>query len=213
MRPFLLVLSSPSGGGKSTIARHLLQAREELGFSVSATTRLPREGETDGVEYHFLAPEEFARREAAGEFLETATYGGARYGTLRSEVDRVLTEGRHVVLDIEVVGARQVRAARADSVLVFVMPPDGATLAERLRSRRTEDVAGLTRRLDHAREEVQALAEYDYLVMNDDLVTAVDQVAAILEAESRRLTRLDQVPAFVERFRREVEDQQARLHV
>lgn len=213
MTPFLLVLSSPSGGGKSTIARHLLQAREDLGYSVSATTRAPRDGEQDGVHYHFLTRDAFAGREAAGDFVETATYGGERYGTLRGEVDRVLAEGRHVVLDIEVAGARQVRIAYPDAVLVFVVPPTGATLAERLQSRRTEDPSALDRRLTHAGQEVEAIPEYDYLVVNDDLVTAVDQVAAILDAESRRLSRLMRVDAFVERMKREVGEQQARLQV
>jgi guanylate kinase len=116
VRPFLIVLSSPSGGGKSTIARHLLNAREDLGYSVSATTRLPRAGEVDGVDYHFLAAAEFDRRIAAGEFVEWAVYGGCKYGTLRSEVERVMAAGQHVVLDIEVAGARQVRKAFPESV-------------------------------------------------------------------------------------------------
>lgn len=189
MKPFLLVLSSPSGGGKSTIARHLLEAREDLGYSVSATTRGPRAGEEDGVHYHFLTPEEFDRREAAGEFVESASYGGHRYGTLRSEVDRVLASGRHVVMDIEVQGARQVRQAIPDTVSVFVLPPSGSVLVERLRGRATENEAGLARRLVHAAEELLAATEYDYVVVNDDLVAAVDAVAAILEAEGHRTGR------------------------
>lgn len=189
MKPFLLVLSSPSGGGKSTIARHLLEAREDLGYSISATTRGPRAGEEDGVHYHFLTPEEFDRREAAGEFVESASYGGHRYGTLRSEVDRVLASGRHVVMDIEVRGARQVRQAIPDTVSVFVLPPSGSVLVERLRARATENEAGLARRLVHAAEELLAATEYDYVVVNDDLVAAVDAVAAILEAEGHRTGR------------------------
>ena len=189
MKPFLLVLSSPSGGGKSTIARHLLEAREDLGYSISATTRGPRAGEEDGVHYHFLTPEEFDRREVAGEFVESASYGGHRYGTLRSEVDRVLASGRHVVMDIEVQGARQVRQAIPDTVSVFVLPPSGSVLVERLRGRATENEAGLARRLAHAAEELLAATEYDYVVVNDDLVAAVDAVAAILEAEGHRTGR------------------------
>jgi guanylate kinase len=202
--PFLLVLSSPSGGGKSTIARHLLQARDDLGYSVSATTRAPREGEQNGVHYHFLRPEEFARREAAGEFIETATYGGQRYGTLRAEVDRVLAEGRHVVLDIEVAGAAQVRRAYPESVHVFVLPPSGAALVSRLRGRQTEDREGLRRRLRHAADELGRAADYDYVVVNDDLVTAVDQVAAILAAESVRVARQPGLRLLVEEMQREV---------
>ena len=189
MKPFLLVLSSPSGGGKSTIARHLLEAREDLGYSVSATTRAPRTGEEDGVHYHFLTTEEFARRDAAGEFVESASYGGHWYGTLREEVTRVLDSGRHVVMDIEVQGARQVRQAVQDTVSVFVLPPSGQVLVDRLRGRATEDEATLARRFEHTAEELLAATEYDYVVVNDDLVAAVDAVAAILDAEGHRTGR------------------------
>jgi guanylate kinase len=201
VRPFLLVLSSPSGGGKSTITRHLLEAREDVGYSVSATTRAPRSGEVDGTAYHFLSPEEFSRREAAGEFLETAEYGGARYGTLRAEVERVLAEGRHVVLDIEVQGARQVRGRFEDAVHVFVVPPSASALLERLRGRGTEDRDALARRLDIAGAELEAVPEYDYLVVNDDLVHAVEQVAAILDAESCKVRRLEDPVAFAGKLR------------
>lgn len=205
MRPFLLVISSPSGGGKSTIARHLLSAREDLGYSVSATTRPPRTGEADGVDYHFLASAEFARRVEAGEFVEWAEYGGARYGTLKAEVEQVLTSGRHVVLDIEVAGARQVRKAFPESVQVFVLPPSGVVLAQRLRSRRTDDAAAQARRLNIAREEIGAAREYDYVIVNDDLVTAVAQVAAILDAEARRTSRMDDLDETLSQLRRELE--------
>lgn len=205
MTPFLLVLSSPSGGGKSTIARHLLSAREDLGYSVSATTRPPRAGEADGVHYHFLASAEFARRVDAGEFVEWAEYGGARYGTLKVEVERVLGSGRHVVLDIEVAGARQVRKAFPESVQVFVLPPSGTVLAQRLRSRRTDDATAQARRLDIARQEIGAAREYDYVIVNDDLVTAVAQVAAILDAEARRTRRMDDLDETIDRLRRELD--------
>ncbi len=205
MSPFLLVLSSPSGGGKSTIARHLLGAREDLGYSVSATTRAPRTGERDGVDYHFLAPAEFERRVTAGEFVEWAEYGGAKYGTLKSEVQRVLDNGRGVVLDIEVAGARQVRTAFPDSVQVFVLPPSGAVLAERLRMRRTDDAAAQARRLAIAGQEIGAASEYDYVVVNDDLVAAVAQVAAILDAEGRKAKRMTDLDETVARLRRELE--------
>lgn len=205
MRPFLLVLSSPSGGGKSTIARHLLTARDDLGYSVSATTRSPRPGELDGVDYHFIPAEEFTRRAGAGEFVEWAEYGGAKYGTLRSEVERVMAGGRSVVLDIEVAGARQVRRAYPESVHVFVLPPSGAALAERLRLRRTDDGAAQARRLAIAKEEIGAAGEYDYVIVNDDLVAAVAQVAAILDAEGRRTTRMTDLDETVARLRRELD--------
>jgi len=211
VRPFLLVLSSPSGGGKSTIARHLLQARDDLGYSVSATTRAPRAGEETGVHYHFLSSEEFSRREAAGDFVETATYGGQRYGTLRAEVERVMAEGRHVILDIEVAGSRQVRECFPDSVHVFVLPPSGAALSERLRDRQTEGTSELVRRLGIAAGELESVQDYDYLVVNDDLVTAVDQVAAILDAERGRVNRLVNLDEVVAKMRREVEAQQKKL--
>jgi guanylate kinase len=159
----------------------------------------------DGVAYHFLSPEEFARREAAGGFVETATYGGYRYGTLRDEVERVLASGRHGVLDIEVAGARQVRRAFPDAVLVFILPPSASALVDRLRERKTEDVEEQLRRLDHAAQELTAAAEYDYVVVNDDLVSAVDRVAAILDGESRRTARLDNLEGVVARLRRELE--------
>jgi guanylate kinase len=212
VKPFLLVLSSPSGGGKTTIARHLLGAREDLGYSVSATTRAPRPGETDGEHYHFLSAREFARREAAGAFVETATYGGARYGTLRAEVEKILAAGRHVVLDIEVEGARQVRRAYPDAVEVFILPPSARTLLERLGARNTEGTAALAGRLDHAAAELAAAPEYDYVVVNDDLVTAVDEVAAIIDAESRRVRRTPDLPGTLARLRDELQAHRERMH-
>jgi guanylate kinase len=205
VRPFLLVLSSPSGGGKSTIASHLLEARDDLGYSVSATTRAPRAGEEQGVHYHFLSADEFAGREAAGEFLETASYGGCRYGTLRAEVERVMAGGRHVILDIEVAGSKQVRERFPESVHVFVLPPSATTLVDRLKARRTETAPELAARLETAGDELVAAMDYDYIVVNDDLVTAVDQVAAILDAERSRVRRLANLDEVVNRMRRDVQ--------
>ena len=132
MTPFPLVLSSPSGAGKSTIARALLAAREDLGYSVSATTRAPRPGETDGTDYHFLSPAEFERRVAAGEFVEWAEYSGARYGTLKAEIERILASGRHPVLDIEIDGARAMRRTFPASLLVFVVSVVGLVALDRI---------------------------------------------------------------------------------
>jgi guanylate kinase len=202
--PFLLVLSSPSGGGKSTIARHLLAAREDVTYSVSATTRRRREGEVDGVAYHFLDRAEFDRRMARGDFLEWAEYGGNLYGTLRAEVEKGLSRGQHVVLDIEVHGAEQLRRSFPNAVHVFVLPPTANALAERLRQRGTEDPASLGRRLDIASRELQLAPEYDYVVVNDDLVEAVAQVAAILDVESRRASRVGNLTDVVARMRDEL---------
>ncbi len=201
MTPFLLVLSSPSGGGKTTIARALLQARTDVGYSVSATTRPPRHGEQDGHDYHFLTAEEFERRVAAGEFLEHATYGGNRYGTLRSEIDRVLGGGRHAVLDIEVEGARQVMEKMPKAVRVFVLPPSAKVLVERLRGRDTESPETRRVRLARAAEELLAVTEYDYVVINEHLRDAVSEVGAILDAESSRVARRRDLAGFVELLR------------
>lgn len=204
MTPFLLVLSSPSGGGKTTIARALLQARSDVGYSVSATTRAPRHGETDGHDYHFLTPAEFERRVAAGEFLEHATYGGNRYGTLRAEIDRVLGGGRHAVLDIEVEGARQVLERMPDAVRVFVLPPSAKVLVERLRGRDTETPEARRIRLARAAEELLAVTAYDYVVVNEHLRDAVNAVGAILDAETSRVARRRDLTGFVEILRQGV---------
>jgi guanylate kinase len=202
--PFLLVLSAPSGGGKSSIARNLLQGRDDLGYSVSATTRPMREGEREGVDYHFLSREEFVRRRDAGEFLEWATYGGHLYGTLRSEIERIFARGRHAVLDIEIEGARQIRANFPNSLHVFVLPPSAEVLVGRLTGRRTEPVEVIRERVSRAADELTAVAEYDYALVNEELVIAVAQVAAILDAEARRVSRQDTLPAFIEKLRRDV---------
>jgi guanylate kinase len=204
VKPFLLVLSAPSGGGKTTIAKLLLQGRDDLGYSVSATTRPKRPDERQGVDYHFLSREEFIRRRDNGEFLEWATYGGELYGTLKSEIERIFAQGRHAVLDVEIEGARQIRKNFSNSLLVFVLPPSAEALMQRLTGRRTEDPALVRDRFVRAAEELKAVGEYDYAILNEDLVVAVAQVAAILEAESWRVPRQDTLPVFVEQLRRDV---------
>jgi guanylate kinase len=204
VKPFFLVLSAPSGGGKTTIARMLLQGREDLGYSVSATTRPKRPGEKDGVDYHFLSREEFLQRQQNGEFLEWATYGAELYGTLKSEIDRIFAQGRHAVLDVEIEGARQIRNNFENSLLLFVLPPSAEKLVERLAGRNTEDPALVKERILRAAEELAAVAEYDYAIVNEDLVVAVAQVAAILEGEAWRVSRQDTLPAFIEQLQRDV---------
>ena len=195
MKPFLLVLSAPSGGGKSSIARNLLQGRDDLGYSVSATTRPIREGERDGVDYYFLTREEFVRRRDAGDFLEWATYGGHLYGTLRSEIERIFARGRHAVLDIEIEGARQIRTNFPNSLHVFVLPPSAEVLVGRLAGRKTEPVEVIRERVSRAADELTAVAEYDYALVNEELVVAV---------AARRVSRQDSLPSFIERLRRDV---------
>jgi len=210
VKPFLLVLSSPSGGGKTSIAKNLLQARDDLGYSVSATTRPMREGEKDGVDYHFISREEFLRRREAGEFLESAEYAGQLYGTLRSEIDRLFARGRHAVLDIEIEGARQIRRSFPNSLHLFVLPPSAEVLVGRLRGRNTEPPEVVRQRITHAAAELDAVREYDYAIVNDNLVLAVAQVAAILDAESRRVSRQELVP-FIERLKRDVVETASRI--
>lgn len=189
MTPFPLVLSAPSGGGKTTIANALVKAREDVGYSVSATTRAPRPGEQDGVDYHFLSRARFERRVRAGEFIEWAAYGGELYGTLQAEVDGVLASGRHAVLDIEIQGARAMRERYPDAVLVFIVPPTAEELMRRLGGPTGTRATSLVARLRRAVEELRAAPSYDYLVVNTNRTETVAEVAAILDAEARRPRR------------------------
>lgn len=190
MNPFPLILSAPSGGGKTTIARMLLARRPDAGYSVSCTTRPPRNGEVDGRDYHFLSRDDFEARRARGEFAESAMVHGNLYGTLRSEVERVLASGRHVVMDIDVQGARQFAGVYPESVLVFLLPPSVEALLRRLRDRRTEEDQAFVRRIRSAREELRAAVSYHYIVVNDDVERACAQVSAIVDAEGVRHARL-----------------------
>lgn len=190
---FPLILSSPSGGGKTTIAKELLRRRSDVGYSVSATTRPARQGEVHGQDYFFLTPEEFDAARSRGEFAESAEVHGNMYGTLRREVDRVLSEKKHVVMDIDVQGARQFVGAYPESVLVFLIPPDAEVLLSRLQGRGTESPETLARRLKSAVEELRAVDLYGYLVVNEDLEEAVRSVSSIVDGESKRLSRLDEI--------------------
>ncbi len=182
----VLVITGPSGVGKGTLIRGLLERVPELQLSISATTRAPRAGERDGAHYHFLDAAEFERRVAAGEFLEEATYSGARYGTLRSEVQRRTAAGAPVVLEIEVQGARQVRAAMPDALQVFIAPPSLEALRARLVGRGTDTPEQIERRLRSAERELEARSEFAHVVVNDDLARAIDELVAIIEGASTR---------------------------
>ena len=190
MNPFPLILSSPSGGGKTTIARMMLERRPDVGYSVSCTTRSPRPGEQDGKDYYFLSRQEFEARKAHDEFAEWAVVHGNLYGTLRQEVTQVLASGKHVIMDIDVQGARQFARAFPESVLVFLLPPSTEVLIGRLRARQTEDDGKLLVRLRSAREELREVGAYQYVVVNDDLEQAFYQVSSIVDAETVRHRRL-----------------------
>ena len=199
---FPVILSSPSGGGKTTIAHKLLSLRKDLGYSVSCTTRPPREGELDGRDYHFLAVDKFKRGQDAGEFAESAEVHGHLYGTLRAEVARVLSSGRHVIMDIDVQGAQQFSAAFPESVLIFILPPSADALIERLTARGTEDAKSLIRRFRSAKEELKSIDLYEYVVVNDRIDSAVAAISSIIDAEALKRSRNDALDPLI----RNIED-------
>jgi guanylate kinase len=214
MSAFPIILSAPSGGGKTTIARLLLEQRNDLGYSVSCTTRDARAGEAHGRDYYFLTREIFEAQRQRGDFAESATVHGQLYGTLRQEVERVLASGRHVIMDIDVQGARQFAAAFPQSVLIFIVPPSLSVLIERLRHRATEDKASLARRLSDAHDELKSLDFYQYVLVNDDLESAVGAVSSIIDAESHRVVRSEDVVAkaktLIDELEREISNQSER---
>jgi guanylate kinase len=176
----VFVITGPSGVGKGTLIRLLRERIPELALSVSATTRAPRPGEEDGVDYHFLSDAEFAEKVANGEFVEWAEYSGRRYGTLRSELRRHLDAGHPVVLEIEVQGARQVRDAIPEAVQIFIEPPEGEALRDRLVGRGTDDPDEVARRMAVAQQELAAAGEFQYRVLNDRLEEAVARLVEIV---------------------------------
>jgi guanylate kinase len=178
----VFVITGPSGVGKGTLIRGLLERMPQLQLAVSATTRRPRPGERDDVDYHFLTPEEFEQGVRDGAFVEHATYSGNRYGTLRSELDRRLAAGAPVVLEIEVQGARQVRETMPEAVQVFIAPPSLDALRARLVGRGTDDAEQVEERLQTAERELAAQPEFAHVVVNDRLEQATQELIAIVRA-------------------------------
>ena len=179
------MISGPSGAGKGTVIALVRERLDHVAKAVSATTRAPRPGERDGREYHFVDAAAFRAGVAAGDFLEWVEYSGNLYGTLRREVERGVAAGDDVILEIELVGARAVRAALPQAVSVFIAPPSMAELADRLRGRGTESAEAIARRLQRAETEVAAAQEFDHVVVNDDAGRAADEVTAIIEARRK----------------------------
>lgn len=197
----LLVVSAPSGAGKTTLCRRLLEALPGLVFSVSHTTRAPRAAERPGVDYHFVSRDEFEARRRAGEFLESAVVGGELYGTSARQVEESLSAGRDVLLDVDTQGAMAVRRLRPEAVLIFILPPGPEALRARLLARGSESEESLERRLRLAAAEVARAGEYDYQVVNDDLDAAFDRLRAIVVATRCRTLRLkERVEAIQARF-------------
>jgi guanylate kinase len=179
----VFVITGPSGVGKGSLISRLRSELPGIELSVSATTRNPREGERNGIDYHFLSGADFERRVNAGDFLEHASYSGNRYGTLRSEVEGRLLAGHPVVLEIELQGARQIRTTMPEAIQVFIAPPEVASLRERLESRGTDDPAAIEARLRVAEEELAAQGEFPHQVVNDDLDRAAGELEAIVRGK------------------------------
>lgn len=186
----LFVVSAPSGTGKTTLCRAMLKLFPDLYFSVSYTTRPPRPGDEDGKDYHFVSPQEFQEMIDRGDFAEWAEVFGHRYGTSRVLLDRIREEGRDVLLDIDVQGARQLRDKSLEGIFIFILPPSLEELKRRLSSRKTEEEEALKRRLKKAGEEMAEARHYDYLVINDAVGKAREQMRAIILAEHCRRERM-----------------------
>jgi guanylate kinase len=202
-RGLMLVLSSPSGAGKTTLARLLLDSDPNVAMSVSATTRPKRPGEVDGRDYFFISEKKFQRMVEAGEFLEHATVFGHRYGTPREPVLEALTAGRDVLFDIDWQGTQQLRQqVREDVVTIFVLPPSRAELERRLHTRAQDSAEVVAKRMAKANDEISHWAEYDYVIVNEDVARAQAQVATILLAERLKRARQPGIPAFIETLTR-----------
>ncbi|MEE8438729.1 MAG: guanylate kinase [Micropepsaceae bacterium] len=200
-RGLMLVISSPSGAGKSTLAHHLLQSDENIVLSVSATTRTKRPGEVEGSDYFFVTPQRFEEMVAQDEFLEHATVFGNQYGTPRKSVEDVLESGRDVLFDIDWQGTQQLeQKAKDDLVRVFILPPSREELERRLRARAEDSADVVVKRMAKANDEISHWAEYDYIILNDDIAQARTQLESILSAERLKRRRQTGLVEFVNRL-------------
>ena len=188
-KQMLLVISGPSGTGKGTLADLLMKNDPSFSFSVSATTRARRDYETEGVHYFFISEERYDELVREGAFLEHAEVHGNHYGTLKQQVSDLMESGKNVILDIDTQGARQVIANAPDCVSVFILPPSFRQLRERLEKRNTDAPEEIDRRMRNAREEVQQIGMYDYVIINDDLNVAFSQLQAVIQAEKQKTSR------------------------
>ncbi|MEM1264811.1 MAG: guanylate kinase [Pseudomonadota bacterium] len=206
----LIILSSPSGAGKSTLSRRLLEADPDVVFSVSATTREPRPGEVDGTHYHFLSRKEFERLIAEDAMLEHAEVFGNLYGSPTAPVEAAINSGRDVLFDVDWQGGKQIRASRlSESVVsIFILPPSIAALAARLRARAQDSEEVIARRMRSSWEEISHWAEYDYVLVNDDLAACEMSLTAILIAERLKRARNLGLDGFVQGLNREFEEGQ-----
>jgi guanylate kinase len=189
MNGILFIISSPSGGGKTSLVRALLEAEPEVRLSVSCTTRAARPGEVDGRDYHFVTPPVFERMLEAGEFLESAVIYGNRYGTSQKWIERERAEGRDVLLEIDWQGAQQVRRLMRQVVSIFILPPSPEVLESRLRGRGEDSEEVVTRRLAAARDEIAHVSEYEYVIINEDFNRAAQDLRSIIRAERLKLAR------------------------
>lgn len=188
---FLVVLSGPSGVGKNTVLNEVMPNVPDLIYSVSVTTRSARPGEVDGEHYYFVSDDEFERMKDRGDLLEWAEFVGRKYGTPRQYIEDRLAEGKTVIMDIDIQGASQVRRAMPEAVSVFLVPPSFDELNRRLHGRGSDSATAIERRLSSARSELQAVSEYDYVVVNDDVRKAATKLQAIVAAERCRVSRSD----------------------
>lgn len=211
-RPFPLVIAAPSGAGKTSLARALVETRPDMVFSLSATTRAPRPGERDGVDYRFVDDGGFDALAESGELLEWAHVHGRRYGTMRSGVQAALDEGRTVVLDIDVQGAQLVQRELSDAVLVFVLPPSVSEMKRRLQSRGSENAEQMATRMRTARAELDAVKDFDYVVVNDEFEQALRTIEAIVAAERERVARQPHLDEMLDGLRADIDEIIQRSH-